>query len=68
MSMRNNINIQAPRIEVSKAIKIAGNQSKLAKILNIHRVAVTRWKKNGRKYVPDLQAFKLERAFPDEFK
>jgi DNA-binding transcriptional regulator YdaS (Cro superfamily) len=45
------------------AIKLAGSQSKLARILGIERSAVFQWKK-----IPLLRIYQLKELRPDWFK
>lgn len=61
----NTISIKIPKVKTSDAIKFAGSQAKLAKILNISRASVSAWYSENRKYVPELQAYKLVSINPD---
>lgn len=46
---------------LTTALKFYGNQSNLARALKISKQAVQNWVSRGYKYVPELQAFKLEK-------
>jgi DNA-binding transcriptional regulator YdaS (Cro superfamily) len=51
-----------PLIKKVDAIKLAGSQAKLARLLGIDRATVSLWHEE---YIPALQAYRLLRIFPD---
>ena len=52
-----------PVIDFDKAVKLAGNQSKLAKYLDIERATVSLWKKEG--YFPPLPSYRVIQIWPE---
>ncbi len=54
-----------PQVKVDDALRIAGNQNRLAKLLGINRVCVHAWVKSGREYLPDLQSARMAMAYPE---
>jgi hypothetical protein len=51
-------------MEKSTAIKLAGNQTKLAAILGISQAAIAQWSEN----VPMMRLFQLKTVRPEWFK
>jgi len=61
--------IKDPEILLQDAIDaVNGNQSDLAAILGVNRSAISNWKKEGRSYIPPLQAYRIASKFPKRFK
>lgn len=44
----------------------SGNQSELARKLGVTRAVVNEWVRDGRRYIPAIAAYRLQRAFPGE--
>lgn len=53
---------------LNTALKYYGNQSNLARALKISKQAVQNWVSRGYKYVPELQAFKIEKITDGKLK
>lgn len=55
-----------PEITVEDALALyGGNQSKLASALGVNRSSVCQWVKEGREFVPTIQAYRLKQLHPD---
>ena len=51
-------------IEVNYALsKTAGNQAELGRVLGVSRASVNEWVRTGRKYLPELRAYKFVETF-----
>ena len=58
-----------PKIPVDEAIAVFnGNQSALAKALEISRSNITEWVKSDRSFLPTIQAYRLKKLMPTAFK
>ncbi|MBE9491073.1 MAG: helix-turn-helix domain-containing protein [Bacteroidetes bacterium] len=53
---------------LTTALKFYDSQSNLARALKISKQAVQNWVSRGYKYVPELQAFKLEKITDGKLK
>lgn len=51
------------KIDLDKAIELAGNKFALARVLGLSRQAVQRWKE-----IPELQQYRLRELKPEWFK
>lgn len=57
-----------PKITVNEALELFdGNQAALARELKINRASVNAWVKQGKEYIPGLQAHRLEALYPNHF-
>jgi DNA-binding transcriptional regulator YdaS (Cro superfamily) len=53
--------IKDPKVLKEKAVELAGNKARLAKLLGIARSSVSDWGE----YVPTYQAYRLIQLFPE---
>ena len=57
--------IITPKVKVADALRLAGNQNRLAKMLGINRASVNAWVSSEREYLPDLQAARMALVYPE---
>jgi DNA-binding transcriptional regulator YdaS (Cro superfamily) len=66
------LNIEAMKIDTKITVRAAlalfgSNQAACAKALTISRASVNQWVASDRKHIPALQAYRLQRMYPDKF-
>ncbi len=60
-----NVKITDPKVTVKEALSMAqGNQSHLARMLDVTRAAVNLWIKSGRRLLPTEHAYRIRFHYP----